>query len=240
MFLGASTASVVNHVELDTYLRGVVPMEMPPSWPAEALKAQAVAARSYAVRRLHPGSGSFDVYDDTRSQVYRGQEAESAVTNSLIKAFPGQILKYGSSVVNAFFHSTGGGGTENNEYVFVSSSGSVGTAVSYLRGVPDRNADGTPYDAAAPYYSWSTSSLTRAQLSAMFKADSRTNVGDLTRLDLTKRGVSGRLYRVTLYGSAGTKTVSADVFRSVYNAKRPAGTRPLRANLFDTKPLPAP
>jgi hypothetical protein len=74
----------------------------------------------------------------------------------------------------------------------------------------------------------------------MFKADSRTNVGDLTRLGLTKRGVSGRLYRVTLYGSAGTKTVSADVFRSVYNAKRPSGTLPLRANLFDTKPLPAP
>jgi stage II sporulation protein D len=238
--LGSSTATVVNHVALDTYLRGVVPVEMPAGWPTEALKAQAVAARSYAVRRLHPTSGSFDVYDDTRSQVYRGQEAESSVTNSLIKAFPGQILKYGSSVVNAFFHSTGGGGTENNEYVFVSSSGSVGTAVSYLRGVPDRKPDGTAYDAAAPYYGWSTSSLTRAQLSAMFKADARTNVGDLTKLDLTKRGVSGRLYRVTLHGSAGSKTVSADVFRSVYNAKRPSGTLPLRANLFDTRPLPAP
>ena len=240
VILGGSTVNVVNHIALDTYLRGVVPVEMPSSWPTEALKAQAVAARSYAVRRLHPGSGSFDVYDDTRSQVYRGQEAETAVTNSLIKAFPGQILKYGSSVVNAFFHSTGGGGTENNEYVFVSSSGSVGTAVAYLKGVPDRKADGSAFDAAAPYYSWSTTSLTKAQLSAMFKADSRTNVGDLTRLDLTKRGVSGRLYRVTLYGSAGTKTVSADVFRSVYNAKRPSGTLPLRANLFDTKPLPTP
>ena len=59
----------------------------------------------------------------------------------------------------------------------------------------------------------------------MFKRDSRTNVGDLTKLDLTKRGVSGRLYRVTLYGSAGSKTVSADVFRAVYNAHRPSAAR---------------
>ena len=71
----------------------------------------------------------------------------------------------------------------------------------------------------------------------MFKGDSRTNVGDLTKLGLTKRGVSGRLYRVTLYGSAGSKTVSADVFRAVYNARRPAGTLPLLSNLFDTKRL---
>ena len=71
----------------------------------------------------------------------------------------------------------------------------------------------------------------------MFKRVSRTNVGDLTRLDLTKRGVSGRLYRVTLTGSAGSKTVSADVFRSVYNAYRPSGTLSLRSNLLDTKPI---
>jgi stage II sporulation protein D len=238
--LGASSANVINHVPLDTYLRGVVPVEMPSTWPVEALKAQTIAARSYAVRRLHPGSGSFDLYDDTRSQVYRGQEAERTTTNSIIRSFPGQVIKYGSSVVNAFFFSTGGGSTENNEYVFVSSSGAVGTKVSYLRGIPDRKPDGTAYDAGAPYYAWTTSTLTRSQLSAMFKADSRTNVGDLTRLDLTKRGVSGRLYRVTLYGSAGSKTVSADVFRSVYNARRPSGTLPLRGNLFDTKAIPAP
>jgi peptidoglycan hydrolase-like amidase len=72
----------------------------------------------------------------------------------------------------------------------------------------------------------------------MFKSDSRTNVGDLLRLDLTRRGVSGRLYQVTLYGTTGKKTVSGDVFRAVYNAKRPSGTAMLRSNLFDTRPLP--
>jgi stage II sporulation protein D len=235
--LGSGSLNVVNHVPLDLYLRGVVPVEMSSAWPAEALKAQAIAARSYALRRLHPTSGSFDLYDDTRSQVYHGSEGEKTTTNTIIRTSPGQILLAGSSVVNAFFFATAGGATENNEYVFVSSSGGVGSPVSYLRGIPDRRPDGTAWDAGAPYYAWKTSTVTRDQLSTMFRKDSRTNVGSLTRLDLTKRGVSGRLYRVTLYGSSGSKTVSADVFRSVYNTYRPAGTLPLRANMFNTKSL---
>ena len=237
LFLGSTTLNVVNHLPLDMYLRGVVPVEMSSGWPTEALKAQTIAARSYAVRRLHPTSGTYDLYDDTRSQVYRGVEAETTTTNTLLKSFPGEVITYGGSIVNAFFFSTGGGATENNEYVFVSSSGGVGSAVPYLRGIPDRRADGTAWDAGAPVYAWKSSTLTRSQLSAMFKRDSRTNVGDLTKLDLTKRGVSGRQYRVTLSGSAGSKTVSADVFRSVYNTYRPAGTLSLRSNLLDTKAI---
>ena len=235
--LGASSATVINHVELDLYVRGVVPVEMDPDWPDEALRAQTAAARSYAVRRLHPGEGSFDLYDDTRSQVYRGVEAERTSTSSIIRRFPGQVIAVNGTVVNAFFFATGGGSTENNEYVFVSSSGAVGSPVSYLRGIPDRRPDGTAWDAGSPRWSWSTSALSRAQLTSMFKGDSRTNVGDLAKLGLTRRGVSGRLYQVTLYGSAGSKTVSADVFRAIYNARRPAGTLPLLSNLFDTRRL---
>ncbi len=74
--------------------------------------------------------------------------------------------------------------------------------------------------------------------SAWFAADPRTDVGDLTALDLTARGVSGRLIKVTLIGSEGTKTVSGAVFRSVLNAARPAGDPMLRSTLFDTKPVP--
>lgn len=238
MVLGTKSLSVVNTLGLDDYLRGVLPVEMPSSWPKEALRAQAMAARSYAYKRLHPTTGTWDLYDDTRSQVYRGVEAEKTLTNALIDADPGAILKYGTTVVNAFFYSTGGGATESNEYAFTTSSGRIGTPVAYLRGIVDRSAAGVPWDAAAPYYSWSTTALTRAQLTSMFKADSRTNVGDLVKLDLRRRGVSGRLYAVVLYGSTGTKTVSGDVFRSVYNARRPSGTLPLRSNLFDTKPIP--
>ena len=237
--LGTGSLNVVNHLGLDEYLRGVVPVEMPSSWPAEALRAQAIAARSYAVRRLHPAIGTFDVYDDTRSQVYRGAEAEKAATDAIIAAEPGATIVSGGSVVNAFFHSTGGSATENNEYAFVGPTGAVTSGkVVYLRGIDDRAPDGRAWDAAAPYYAWSTSSLTSSQLSAMLRKDSRTNVGDVLRLNLTRRGVSGRLYQVVIYGTTGTKTVSADVFRSVYNAARPSGTLPLRSNLFDASPLP--
>jgi stage II sporulation protein D len=238
--LDGASARVVNRLGLDDYLRGVLPVEMPSSWPGAALKAQAIASRSYAVRRLHAGSGAFDLYDDSRTQVYLGAEAETERTNAILDGDPGAILVKGKhrTAINAFYHSTGGGATENNEYAFVGPSGAVtASPVAYLRGFADRDADGRPYDADAPLYRWSTASLTRAQLTSIFKRDSRTNVGDLTKLDLTNRGVSGRLYRVTLYGSSGKKTVSADVFVSVFNKGRPAGTSALRSTLFDTKPV---
>ena len=102
----------------------------------------------------------------------------------------------------------------------------------------DRNATGQAYDAASPYATWATLTYTRAQLSAWFAADPRTNVGDLTAIDLRDRGVSGRLISVTLIGSAGSKRVSGDVFRSVFNAGRPGTDPMLRSTLFATAPIP--
>lgn len=237
--LGATFANAINTVPLDDYLKGVVPVEMPATWPVEALRAQAVVARSWTVRHLHPTTGSFDVWDDSRSQVYRGVLGENAAVSTLIAAAPGAVQLYGSTVVNAFYHSAAGSWTENNEYAFVPSSGTVGsTPLAYLRGVDDRAPDGTPYDAAYPSISWSTVSLTHAQLNAILAADARTAVGTVTRLDLTHRGVSGRLYQVVVYGTTGTKTVSGDVFRDVYNAHRPAGTAIIRSNIFSASPLP--
>jgi SpoIID/LytB domain protein len=241
LLLRASSASVVNHVGLDAYLGGVVPMEMPSSWPREALRAQAIAARSYAVKELNSTTGTYDMFDDTRSQVYRGIEGEKAATNAIIAAEPGAVIRYGDVIIKAFFFSTGGGATEDNEYVFVASSGAPGTSrVAWLRGITDRSSYGIPYDKDAPYFDWATSTLSRDTLSAMLAKDPRTNTGSLLQLDLRRRGVSGRLYQVVLIGSKGTKTVSADVFRSVYNGRRPAGTAMLRSNLFDTQPVPLP
>ena len=231
--------AVVNEVGLDTYLRGVVPAEMPSSWPTEALNAQAIAARSYAARRLRPGISTYDVYDDTRSQVYLGVRGERAATNAAVAATAGIVLKSGSTIVNALFHSTGGGATENNENVFVAASGAiVAGPVSYLRGSPDRAEDGTSFDAGAPYATWHTTAYTGVALSAIVAKDPRTNVGALSGIDLSHRGVSGRLVSVTLVGALGTKTVSGDVFRSVFNAGRPALDPQLRSTLFDSQPIP--
>jgi stage II sporulation protein D len=234
-----ATVRVINDVGLDAYLRGVVPAEMPASWPTEALRAQAIAARSYAVYRLHPSTGAYDLYDDTRSQVYRGQEVEAAASDAAIAATPGGVLKSGSAVANALFHSTAGGATENNENVFVSSTGKiVAGPVSYLRGSPDRAPDGTSYDAAAPFATWKTAAYSRSQLDTIFNADTRTAAGTAIRYDLSRRGVSGRLISVTLTGSLGSKTVSGDVFRAVFNAHRPAGDPAMQSTLVNTRPIP--
>ena len=235
----APTVTVVNEVDLEAYLGGVVPMEMPSTWPAAALEAQAVAARSYAARRLRPGISYYDVPDGSSSQVYRGILAEKATTNAVIATTTGEVLMQGTTIANAMFHSTGGGATENNENVYTTSTGAKSaSAVSYLRGSSDRTPDGVSYDAAAPYATWATRTYALDQLSAWFAADPRTNVGLLSALDLGDRGVSGRLISVTLIGSTGAKRVSGDVFRSVFNANRPSSDPLLRSTLFATAPIP--
>ena len=231
----AGTAiSVVNEIALDLYLRGVVPAEMPSSWQTEALRAQAIAARGYSVRRLHPTTGTYDLTDDTSTQVYQGWEGETAAANRAISDTAGIVVKSGTAVANTMFHSTGGAATEHNENAFVSSSGAkIASPVSYLRGSQDLRADGTSYDDGSPYAYWKTDTYSLAALSAIFAADARTSVGSLISLDLSSRGVSGRLIKVVLRGSAGSKTVSGDVFRSVFNAKNTAGRPDMRSTLID-------
>jgi SpoIID/LytB domain protein len=237
----SAAVNAVNELPMETYLRGVVPAEVPATWPVEAVKAQAIAARSYAAYRLHPATGTFDIYDDTRSQMYLGKLVEKAGSNAAITGTAGVVLRTpGGGIANALFHSTGGGGTENNENVFTSSTGAKTAGVfSYLRGSMDRRPDGSPYDAASPYATWTTRDYTLAQIQAWFAADSRTNVGTLVALDLRDRGVSGRLVSVTLIGADGTtKKVASDIFRAVFNAHRPAADRMMRSTLFDLAPIP--
>ncbi len=239
ILLSGATATVVNQVPLEDYLRGVVPAEMSSTWPVEALKSQALAARSYAVYHLHPTTGTFDVYDDTRSQVYLGQRGETSATDAVIAATANTVIKSGSVVANAVFHSAGGGATENNEYAFVSASGVVSsTPLSYLRGSSDRDAGGTSYDAASPYATWDTASYTAAAVSAIFAADSRTNVGTMTGILFNLRGVSGRVVSVSLFGTGGMRTVSGDVLVAVFNAHRPSADPVLMSTLLDLAPIP--
>jgi SpoIID/LytB domain protein len=230
---------VVNEVGLESYLRGVVPAEMPAGWPTPALEAQAIASRSYAARRLRPGESYFDIVDGASAQIYLGARGEQGRTDAVIETTAGVVLMSGNSIANTLYHSTGGGATESNENVFTSPSGDIVSGpVSYLRGSSDRAPDGSAYDADAPYATWKTRRYTIGQLSAWMAADPRTRVGTLTRIDLSDRGVSGRLISVRLIGSAGTKRVSGEVFRTVFNAGRPAADPMLRSTLFDLSPIP--
>ncbi len=231
--------TVVNEVGLDEYLLGVVPAEMPSTWPQEALRAQAMAARSYAVAHLRRGVGLYDVDDTTRSQVYLGALYEKATTTAAVQATAGAVVMSGSSVANTLFHSTAGGATENNENVYVAWDGRpLAAPVSYLSGINDRAPDGRPYDAGSPWATWQSRAYTLDELSSIFAQDARTAVGQLVRLDLSRRGVSGRLITVTLIGSAATKTVSGSYFKYVFNVYSPVSDPPLRSTLFDTAPIP--
>jgi stage II sporulation protein D len=127
--------TAINELDLDSYIRGVVAGEMPSSWPLEALKVQAVAARTYALA-TRAGEGLFDQYPDTRSQVYRGVTGESVRSDAAVRATAGRILTYGGQPAVTFYFSTSGGHTENVEFSFVGA-----LSKPWLVGVPD------PYDA---------------------------------------------------------------------------------------------
>jgi SpoIID/LytB domain protein len=239
VIVSGGSVDIVNELPLEAYLRGVVPAEMPTSWPVEARIAQTIVARSYAAYQLHPASGTFDVYDDTRSQVYLGVRQEKPDADAVIAATAGQVLLSGSSIANALFHSTAGGATENNENVFVSATGvRIAPPVSYLRGSSDRDPAGVPYDVGAPSAIWQTRAYTIDELSAIFARDSRTNVGTLTGLELRNRGVSGRLISVTLVGSLGARIVSGTVFVAAFNAGRASTEAAIRGTLVDVAPIP--
>ena len=188
----------VNSVGLEQYLYGVVPSEMPASWPAEALKAQAVVARSYALRSRRPGL-PFDVYSDTRSQVYRGVLAETDASNAAVRATKAGVVTAGGQIAQTFFFSTSGGRTATNEESF------GGPPISYLRSVDD------PYDTLSPYHNWTarfTASDARQRLRSV-------TAGRLKGLRVASRTPSGRAASVTVRGSGGNTRVSAATIRDL-------------------------
>jgi stage II sporulation protein D len=176
--------TAVNRVELENYIRGVVPNESPGSWPIEALKAQAVAARSYALG-TNSGNAVFDHYDTVASQVYGGYSSEQARTNRAVSQTRGEVLRNNGKVIVAYFHSTSGGHTENNENIFRGS-----TPLPYIRGVRD------PWDRHSPYHRWRVTYSARSLGNAL-------GVGRLRSVNVTKRGVSGRIIWATFRGSGG-------------------------------------
>jgi SpoIID/LytB domain protein len=197
----ATGLNAINAVGVDDYVRGVVPKESPASWPIEALKAQAVAARSYALASLVRGAG-YDLYDDTRSQVYGGMTAETTRTDQAVAATALRVVLYRGKVAQTFFFSTSGGHTENNEF---SSLGVGQPPVPYLRGVDD------PYevDAGSPYEHWKRK-FTAAKMNSALGGLLR---GKLKNIVVTQRGTSPRIVRANLVGTGGMTTVTGPQLR---------------------------
>lgn len=192
----SSDRSTVNVLPMDSYLRGVVPLEIPASWNKYAVRAQAVAARTYAAyERDHPRASWYDICDTTSCQVYGGYGAEAAASNQAVKDTAGQALQHDGGPAFTQFGSSSGGWT---------SAGSV----SYLPAKED------PYDdwAGNPVHEWSWTT-TDTDLERTWP-----RIGNLSKIAVSTRDGNGtwggRVSSLTLTGSRGSVTVSGDAFRS--------------------------
>jgi stage II sporulation protein D len=186
--------TLVDAVSLEQYLYGVVPSEMPYTWAPEALAAQAVAARSYALA-VRKTTGAFDVYADTRSQVYGGVLAEQPSTSAAVDATAGEVLLYDGKVAATYFYSSSGGRTAAISDVWNS------PPVPYLVSVDD------PYDAISPYHDWGPFAYTAAKLQKTFKVPGRLH--DVQ----TTLNPSGRVSEVTAIADQGEVTLSGSDVR---------------------------
>jgi stage II sporulation protein D len=186
--------NVVNALAVDQYVKGVIPNESPPSWPMAELKAQAVASRSFALTAGVGGDG-YDLYSDTRSQVYKGLESEYSTSNEAEEATAGQVLTYEGKVAETLFSACSGGKTESMENVF-------GVAIPYLVGVPD------PYDEACPLHEW-TLKFSGPEISAKLAGAGLLD-GKLKKIAITKTGYSPRIIEAKLYGTGGVTTATGE------------------------------
>lgn len=210
--------TAVNIVPVDDYLRSVVPEEMPVDWPAEAIKAQSVAARSFALasRGRHASEG-YDLCTTTHCQLYTGTAAEKSASNAAIKATRGEVLTYSGKPIEALFHTDSGGMTENSEDVW-------GSHVPYLRAAKDTPAKTMPW----------TKTISRADLERKLAAKGH-DIGKARSIALSPlaigraakdRTASGRVKTMTVKGTKGTATLSGTTWRSLLG---------LKSTLFDAK-----
>jgi SpoIID/LytB domain protein len=193
--------TIVNHLPLEQYLYAVVPREVGSTWPAEALKAQAVAARSFAAQRVG-SSGLFDVYCTTRSQAYGGADGEAAASTAAVDRTRGKVPTWNGKPIGAYYFDTSGGHTENVENVW------AGSPVPYLKGVED------PYDTYSPYHVWPENPIRRSA-AAMKKqlGSSYSPPGSLQTLYITRRGVSPRVVQAYAIGTKGSRATTGSVLR---------------------------
>lgn len=200
--------TAINYVDIEHYLYSVVGGEMIPSWPLEALKAQAVSARSYALyHREKTANKIYDVGNDTFWQVYGGVQDEYVSTQQAVDATQGQILAYNGAIIEAVFHSSSGGHTENVEDVW-------SEARPYLRAVPD-------YDQQAPVYQW-TEVFTLDDISEL-----TAGVGNVVSIVPQEKTPQGRVRTLKITGDQGEKVITGAQFRKALG---------LRSTLFTIQP----
>jgi len=143
-----NTINIINYIDLEGYLKGVVSKEMPLGVGAEnleALKALTICARTYAILRMQEGKSIYDIFDDTRDQMYGGKDAESPLSDRAVEETSGMIINYANEPAMVFYSSTCGGHTAAIHNVFTNKE------YPYLEGVEDGNE---PYCKISTRYEW--------------------------------------------------------------------------------------
>jgi SpoIID/LytB domain protein len=205
---GGATVLPVNVLPIEDYLKGVVPAEMPPYWGVEALKAQAIAARTYAMRKISAGGGGdFDLEGNQFDQAYSGLTDQVQASSDAVDATRGQVLTYNGQLLDALYMASGGGHTESSEYGFIRWNHGLKLAANlpYLRGIAD------PLDRAP---SWQVGPFSAGDAAQILR-DNDEDLGDrLIGIDILQKGPSGRVLGVRLHGSNKTDEISGPVLRA--------------------------
>jgi len=192
----AGGVTAVNRLPIDSYVQGVVAGEMPSAWDLAALRVQAVTARTYALATRKRG-GAFDLYPDTRSQVYRGVAGETSRSNRAIKDTAGKILTYDGVPAITYYFSTSGGETENVELSFLGSE-----PKPWLKSVED------PYDDISPRHRWRMS-FSPSRFGARLGSPGR-----FRSIKVLRRGNSPRIVRARVTGSRGSRILTGAQIRA--------------------------
>lgn len=211
LMIQGNGVTAVNLIDLESYLYSVVGAEAIASWPLEALKAQAVAARTYALNKSATGGNRFYDLDTTvQTQVYKGLETEYSSTHEAVNETAGQILTYHGKAILAVFHSSSGGHTENVEEVWSS-------ALPYLRGVVD-------YDQTAPVFQW-TKTFSTDELGSLL------GVGNVKGFIPVRTTRNGRIITLRVVGDKGSKVIDDSEVRKALDLKSTLFTVSIQDNV---------
>ena len=202
------TLLVVNNVSLEEYLRGVLSKEAPDYWPEEALKAVAIAARTYALyQRFTKESSDYDVTGDVMSQDYGGKTAEKAATTRAVKATAGWFIRYQGKLFPTFYHSTCGGMTEN------------GRVMGPYNLAPLQGGIVCSFCTASPFFHWQRR-LTKADVGWALRNSAYRSIGQVLNLHVTKQTATGRAEEITIVGTQRTLRLTGYDLRSLLGFER--------------------
>ena len=197
--------SVINVLPVDDYVKGVVPYEMSPSWPTEALAAQAVCARTYAMRETKHKSDGFDVCNTTNCQVYYGLNKATDQSDRAVEETAGLCLYYNGKLIEAVYASSNGGASEDAKNVW-------GSEVAYLKGKID------PYEAMTtiPNYQYSVT-FTLSEITNILNTKGYS-VGQVTNVYVSALTATGNVAAVTFEGTTGSRTITGERCRTIFNS----------------------